>query len=149
MNPEQLSESLGHRPRMFDVTVTVDRYNDSRTRVFKCKVINHKILTPNLLSTIIGGTATFLGELPPQYNVRYQVTINPQDNTPIKFNNISGSSGVAELSSEISNVVRLLMNNPFKTVRDEIHRRSLRNYSKGYFSLHMGCRSLKTQRLGG
>ena len=101
---------------MFDVTITVDRYNDTKPRVFKCKVVNHKTLTPNLLTTMIGSSATFLGDLPPQYNIRYQVTVNPQDSTPIVFNNLSGSSGAAELSNEISNVVRLLMNNPFKIV---------------------------------
>jgi hypothetical protein len=107
---------IGAQAPMFDMTITVNRYNDTQTRVFKCKVINHKTLTPTLISTIIGGTATFLGDLPPQHNVKYQVTLSPEDSKLIVFENTSGTNGVAELSSDVSNAIRLFMNNPFKSV---------------------------------
>ncbi len=107
---------IGAEAPMFDMTVEVDRYNDTTTRKFRCRVINHKVLTPRLINVIIGGAATFLGDLPPENNIEYQAAIIPQDAEPIKFGNISSEAGLSDLGEEVSNVVGLLMNNPFKTV---------------------------------
>jgi len=59
----------------------------------------------------------FLGDLPSQYNVSYQAVITPINSEPLHINNISGSTGLPDLSNEVANCVRLLMNNPFKTVQ--------------------------------
>jgi hypothetical protein len=107
---------IGAEASMFDMTVEVVRYNDTQPRKFRCRVVNHKILTPRLISVIIVGTATFLGDLPPEYNIEYSATIVPEQAESLKFENISTETALSDLNEEVSGVVRLLMNNPFKTV---------------------------------
>jgi hypothetical protein len=117
---------IGAEASMFDMTVEVNRYNDTQPRKFRCRVVNHKILTPRLISLLIIGAATFLGDLPPEYNIEYsasiayggagQATIVAEEAEPIKFENISSETAISDLTSDVSGAVGLLMNNPFKTV---------------------------------
>jgi hypothetical protein len=108
---------FGAQASMFDMTIEVNRYNDTQPRKFKCRVANHKTLTPAMINVIISSAAAFLGDLPPENNIQYQATVIAEQTETLKFDNISGGSSLSDLTSDISGAVRLLMNNPFKTVK--------------------------------
>jgi hypothetical protein len=107
---------IGAQPSMFDMTIQVDRYNDTQLRKFSCRIVNNKMLTPALISAVIDGAALYLGDLPAEHKIEYKATITPQQTEQLTFENISSGTAVRDLTGEVAGAVRLLMNNPFKTV---------------------------------
>jgi hypothetical protein len=101
---------------MFDMTIQVDRYNDTQLRKYNCRIVNNKMLTPLLIRAVIDGAALYLGDLPPEHKIEYRATITPQQAGQFTFENTSSGTAVEDLTGEVAGAVELLMNNPFKAV---------------------------------
>jgi hypothetical protein len=106
---------VGEKPKMIPARIRIDRYNDTKQRVYNCLVAHNRLLTPALLNVAVNGAALYLGDFPPDHTINYKVAIG-MEKEEIKFENISTGLGVNEMVSEGIGSVALLMNNPFKEV---------------------------------
>ena len=109
--------TIGADAVMIPLTVNVKRYNDPQERTYNCRIAENQLLTPKLMGSAIAGSALMLGDLPPENTVEYKVSLQGQGCEPIIFENASGDSGINDLLMEVSDVVSLLMNNPYNRVK--------------------------------
>jgi hypothetical protein len=107
---------IGAKAKMIPVTIRVDRYNDTEPRVYNCQVAYNQLLTPGLLRTAVSGATLYLGDLPPEHMIEYEVAIGLEDAESIRFENVSTGLGLAEVIAESVGSVVLLMNNPYGKV---------------------------------
>lgn len=113
---------IGAKARMIPLTLRVDRYNDTQPRVYNCQVADNRVLTPTALQLAVAGAVLFLGELPLDHTVEYEVTIDIDDAESIKFKNISTGRDITEMLIDSVSSIMLLMNNPYR----EVHIKSLK-----------------------
>ncbi len=107
---------IGATAKTIPLTIRIDRYNDAEKRVYNCRLANHKQLTPRYLELAVTGAALYLGSLPTEHMIEYDVAINIENKDLITFENVSTGLGLNEFLAEGIGSVMLLMNNPFKTV---------------------------------
>jgi hypothetical protein len=107
---------VGAKARMIPLTIKVDRYNDSETRVYNCQVVDNQMLTPSMLRSAVTGAAFSLGDYPPEHMIEYKVAIAVEGGESIVFENVSTDVGLNEMIMESVVSVTLLMNNPYKKV---------------------------------
>jgi len=107
---------IGAKAQMIPLTIKVDRYNDTQTRLYNCQVANNQLLTPIVLQLAVAGAASYLGDFPPDHMIEYKVAIDAEPAGVISFENVSTGVAVTELIAESIGSVALLMNNPFKKV---------------------------------
>jgi hypothetical protein len=107
---------IGAKARMIPLTVRVDRYNDVEKRAYNCRIVDNRLLTPSLLSTVLRGAVLMYGKLPPDHFIEYKVSIGVEGFDSIAFENVSTSLGLAEMAMESSSPVAMLMNNPYEEV---------------------------------
>jgi hypothetical protein len=110
---------LGRQPKMIPMTVTVSRYNDPQIRTFNCRLADNRILTPIILRVAAAASTLMLGPLPPDHVLEYQVSLKLAGAEPITFHNVSTGVGLAEMLTEATASVAILMNNPFEQVSVE------------------------------
>ncbi|MHC4070020.1 MAG: SpoIVB peptidase S55 domain-containing protein [Planctomycetota bacterium] len=110
---------IGAEAKMIPLKVTVERYNAPETKVYKCLIVNNRLLTPLLLRTSVAGAALNLGNLPPDNMVEYEVVIGMENAEQIRFRNVSTNVGINDVVMEAVSAVALLMNNPYGKVRLE------------------------------
>lgn len=107
---------LGAEAKMIPLTIKVDRYNDAERRVYNCRVVNNRLLTPFILRSAVAGAAFMRGSLPPDHKIEYRVTIGLENAGPIVFENVSTGTGLGEVLAESIGSVAILMNNPYEKV---------------------------------
>ncbi len=107
---------LGRQPKMIPMTVTVSRYNDPQVRTFNCRLADNRILTPIILRVAAAASTLMLGPLPPDHVLEYQVSLKLAGAKPITFYNVSTGVGLAEMLTEATASVAILMNNPFEQI---------------------------------
>ncbi len=107
---------VGTEARMIPLTIKVDRYNDPQKRVYNCRVVSNRLLTPFILSLAIPGAAYMRGSLPPDNTIQYKAAINVENADPVVFENISTSVGLSEVIMETVGSAAVLMNNPYRKV---------------------------------
>jgi hypothetical protein len=107
---------IGTKAKMIPLVITVDRYNDSQKRVYKCSVADNQLLTPLVLRAAVAGAALMLGSLPPEHTVEYKVVIGLEETAPITFENVSTGVGLDEMLEECTASVAVLLNNPYEKV---------------------------------
>jgi hypothetical protein len=110
---------IGDSARTIPLLIKVDRYNDSQTRTYNCRLAYNRLYTPLILRWAVNGAALMLGNLPPDHTIQYKVTIDLEEAPPITFENLSSSMGITEMIAESSVPVAMLMNNPYKTINIE------------------------------
>ena len=108
--------TIGAKPHMIPLTITIDDYRDTDKRVFNCHIAHNQTLTPNLLRSTLSGAGMWLGDLPPEHMIEYKVAIEAEDIEPITFENVSTGLGLNEMIVETVSPVAMLMNNPYKKV---------------------------------
>jgi hypothetical protein len=111
--------NIGEKPKMIPLKMTVERYNDAVKREYDCRIVDNRILTPNLLRTSLNAAAMMLGPLPPYNTLEYDAKIGLKEAEDIKFENISANKGPAEMATESVGTLALLMNNPYEKVNIE------------------------------
>jgi hypothetical protein len=107
---------LGATAKTIDLKIQIDRYNDTQKRVYNCQLVTHRLLTPRFLELAVFGAAQYLGNLPRDHMIQYDVTISLENAELITYNNVSSGLGLNEVLAEGIGSVILLMNNPFKKV---------------------------------
>jgi hypothetical protein len=107
---------IGLEAKTIPLTIRVDRFNDTEKRLYNCRLVNNRLLTPFYLRMVIAGAAFQLGDLPQEHMVEYKVSIGIKDAGPVAFENISSGMGLNEVVTECYSTIGLLMNNPYGIV---------------------------------
>jgi len=107
---------LGLDAKTIPLTIRVDRYNDTEKRLYNCRLVNNRVLSPFYLRVAVAGAALQLGDLPPEHMIEYKVGISLKDADSITFENVSSGLGLNEMAAECYSAVGLLMNNPYGRV---------------------------------
>jgi hypothetical protein len=107
---------IGAKAKMIPLVITVDRYNDTEKRVYRCSVADNQLLTPLVLRSAVAGAALMLGGLPPDHTVKYKIVIDVEGTAPVAFENVSTGAGLDEMLEEGTAAVAVLLNNPYKKV---------------------------------
>ena len=107
---------IGAEPQMIPLTIRIDRYNDTQERVYDCRIVNNRLLTPLILRVAVAGAAFYLGSLPPDHKIEYRVSIGLKQAEPVMFRNVSTGTGLDEVINEGVGSVALILNNPYEKV---------------------------------
>ena len=107
---------IGLAANTIPLTIRVDRYNDSMQRLYNCRLVHNRVLSPFYLRMALAGAAMQHGDLPPEHMVEYKVDIGLENNEPVTFENVSSGMGLNEVISECYSAVGMLMNNPYQRV---------------------------------
>jgi SpoIVB peptidase S55 len=107
---------IGAQAKTIPLTIRVNRYNDTVSRLYKCRLVNNRLLTPFYLRMTMAGAAFQLGDLPPEHTIEYKVAIDVRNAEPVTFENVSSGVGLNELIIEVYSALGLLMNNPYEKV---------------------------------
>ena len=107
---------LGLQAKTIPLTIRVDRYNDTEKRLYNCRLVNNRVLSPFFLRMTLAGAALQLGDLPPEHMIEYKVDIGIKDAEPVTFENVSSGMGLNEVVMECYSAIGLLMNNPYGQV---------------------------------
>jgi hypothetical protein len=114
---------IGVEAKMIPLTIRIDRYNDTERRLYNCRLMNNRMLTPFYLRMVVAGAAFQFGDLPLEHTIEYEVDIGIKDavlGTPygesVTFENVSSGMGLNEVVTECYSSIGLLMNNPYGEV---------------------------------
>ena len=107
---------MGLEAKTIPLTIRVDRYNGTEKRLYNCRLVNNRLLTPFYLRMVIAGAAFQLGDLPAEHMIEYKVNIGIKDTDSITFENVSSGMGLNEVVIECYSAIGLLMNNPYGIV---------------------------------
>jgi hypothetical protein len=107
---------LGLDAKTIPLAIRVDRYNDTEKRLYNCRLVNNRVLSPFYLRIAVAGAALQLGDLPPEHMIEYKVGIDIKDAESVTFENVSSGMGLNEVVSECYGAIGLLMNNPYGRV---------------------------------
>jgi hypothetical protein len=111
--------NIGEEPKMIPLRMTVERYNDPEERVYNCRIVDNRLMTPNMLRLSLNAAAMMLGPMPPYNTFEYNAKIGLKGAEDVKFENISANTGPDEMISESIGTLALLMNNPYQNVSIE------------------------------
>jgi hypothetical protein len=111
--------TIGSRPRSIPLTIRIDRHDDSQSRLYECRMVENRLFTPLIVRAAMIGAAYYVGRLPPDHTIEYNVTVGTSEAGQVGFGNISTGAGLNEMAQEITSAVTVLMNNPFARVRIE------------------------------
>ncbi len=107
---------IGAKAKMIPLKIKVDRYNDTKDRVYNCSIADNQLLTPLVLRSVVAGAALMLGSLPPENTIEYKVSIGLEGRRPITFKNVSTGGDLNEMLEESVASVAILLNNPYEKV---------------------------------
>jgi hypothetical protein len=105
---------IGVEAKMIPLTIRVDRYNDTQSRLYNCRLANNRLLSPFYLRMALAGAAFQYGDFPPEHMVEYKVDIGIDNAQSVTFENVSSGMGLNELVTECYSAIGLLMNNPYE-----------------------------------
>ncbi|UCC96412.1 MAG: hypothetical protein JSW66_11260 [Phycisphaerales bacterium] len=107
---------IGGRAKTIPLTIGVERYNDVSRRLYNCRLLNNRLLSPFYFRMAVAGAALQLGDLPPDHTIEYKGVIGIRGAESVTFENISSGVGLNELIIESYSALGLLMNNPYQNV---------------------------------
>jgi hypothetical protein len=87
---------LGRQPSLIELDIQVNRFDDSKQRVFQCSIVNDRQLTPLILRSAIIGAALNQGDLPAEHHIRYRCEIPLANGQDIRFENFSSGQSVQD-----------------------------------------------------
>lgn len=116
---------LGLQAKMIPLTIRVDRRGEglssrpgagtaSLQRLYNCRLVNNRVLTPFYLRMAVAGAAIQPGDLPPEHLIEYKVDIRIKDAESVSFENVSSGMGLNDVVTECYSAVGLVMNNPYE-----------------------------------
>jgi hypothetical protein len=107
---------IGVEAKMIPLTIRVDRYNDTQSRLYNCRLVNNRMLTPFYLRMALAGAAFQHGDFPIDHTIEYEVSIGIKDADSVNFKNVSSGMGLNEVLIECYSAIGLLLNNPYGQV---------------------------------
>ena len=105
---------IGAEAKTIPLTIRIDRYNDPHKRVYQCRLVHNRLLTPFYLRVAVAGAAFQLGDFPQEHTVEYKVAIDLKNGESVSFENVSSGLGLNDVIIESYGSIGLLMNNPYK-----------------------------------
>lgn len=110
---------IGVMPKMVPMRVTVQRYNDAKTRTYNCQLAFDRHYTPMIGQVVASSAVLMQGALPPEHTLRYRGQIAVSGGKTIAFENISSGNSASDVSRELLSTLTMLLNNPFELVAPE------------------------------
>jgi len=107
---------LGAEARMIPLTVRVGRYNQPTERVYNCKMVDNRLLTPLLARTAVASAILADGDFPPNHSLEYRVEVGITGGEDLAFEDMSTGMGFGELIRDSTASLALMMNNPYSEV---------------------------------
>lgn len=107
---------IGASAKMIGLRINVERYNDPKKRSYKCRIVNDRILTPQLLRSALAGAVLMAGSLPPDNTIEYRVLLKTAGERAVDFENTATGAGLMEMVRDGISPVALLLNNPYRAV---------------------------------
>ena len=107
---------IGLEAKTIPLTIRVDRFNDTEKRLYNCRLVNNRMLSPFYLRMAVTGAASQLGDLPSEHMIEYKVDIGIREAESVAFKNVSSGMDLNEVVMECYSSIGLLMNNPYQEV---------------------------------
>ena len=107
---------IGAEAKTIPLIIRIDRYNDTKKRLYQCRLAHNRLLTPFYLRVALTGAALRLGDFPQEHTVEYEVAIDLKDGESVSFKNVSSDVVLNDLVIESYGSIGLLLNNPYKRV---------------------------------
>ncbi|MBU1260666.1 MAG: hypothetical protein KKE31_04405 [Planctomycetes bacterium] len=105
--------AIGKKAATIPMNITVERFNDEKTRTYNCQIISHRYYTPLLAGVCLSGTATMLGDIPADHTIQYKTNIGIEGYDSIHMENFSSSADLVECLADNIGAISLVMNNPY------------------------------------
>jgi hypothetical protein len=107
---------IGRQPSLINLEIKVNRFDDSQQRVFQCKIVKDRQLTPLILRSAVIGASLNQGDLPPEHNIRYRCNVQLANGQTLRFENFSSEESVQAPAMNVFALTAALMNNPFQSM---------------------------------
>ncbi len=107
---------IGVMPRTVPLRITVERFNDPKTRTWNCAMAYDRFFTPMIAQLVVAATAQMQGPFPTEHTLRYAGKIETNKGRAITFNNLSSGRNMADAATELFAALGILMNNPFEEI---------------------------------
>ncbi len=107
---------IGASAKMIGLKINVERYNDPKKRSYECRIVNDRILTPQLLRSALAGAVLMAGSLPPDNTLEYRVFLGVSGEQAVDFENTATGAGLMNMVRDGISPVALLLNNPYRAV---------------------------------
>ncbi len=107
---------IGASAKMIGLKINVERYNDPKKRSYECRIVNDRILTPQLLRSALAGAVLMAGSLPPDNTLEYRVFLGVSGERAVDFENTATGAGLLDMVRDGISPVALLLNNPYRAV---------------------------------
>ncbi|MBT3199364.1 MAG: hypothetical protein HN350_05560 [Phycisphaerales bacterium] len=108
-----IAGQIGPKTRMIPMKVQVDWTADKRKQAFNYNVAVHPMLTPMLISMLVGDAAWGWRELPEKHHVSYSLTVDFGKLGKYSASNISSGSDIYWATSDLDRAVFTMMQNPY------------------------------------
>jgi hypothetical protein len=132
------------RSRMVPVEVEVLGPDDKSRRVYKYRVIHHRLLSSSLVTTAFINSLFARSALPQDVTLRYSVRIEIDGHEPVVLENISsGPSSMFMIMIQIMGTTSLLMNNAIEPLRLKAVQTKIEVIPKTRLSIIRSVRALK------
>jgi hypothetical protein len=105
--------TIGKKAAMIPMRLTIERFNDEKTRVYNCQIVRHRYYTPLLAKICLSGTATMFGPLPADHSVQYKTRIGIEGYEPVSLENFSSLAELEDCLADSIGALNLIMNNPY------------------------------------
>ena len=105
--------AIGKKAVTIPMNITVERFNDEKTRTYKCQIVSHRYYTPLLAGVCLSGTATMRGAIPADHTIQYKTNIGIEGYAPIHMENFSSAADLEECLADNIGALSLILNNPY------------------------------------
>ncbi|AQQ72070.1 stage IV sporulation protein B [Limihaloglobus sulfuriphilus] len=105
---------IGEEAPMIPLKITIDRFNDQRTREYNCQVAVDKYYTPMLSGSASAGALMSRGELPNEHTISSKVRIGIEGREDLVIEKTTSQRGISDAAYSIIEPIMLLMNNPYE-----------------------------------
>ncbi|MDP6636581.1 MAG: hypothetical protein QGG42_16910 [Phycisphaerae bacterium] len=104
---------IGRKPAMIPMKVQVEWSADKRKQAFNFKIAKHRMMTPMLVSMMVGDAAWGWRELPERHRVSYSLSVDFGKLGKYRASNVSSGSDVYWVTSDLDRAVFSMMRNPY------------------------------------
>jgi SpoIVB peptidase S55 len=114
---------LGRKPDMLPLTMKVRKDEGEAPREFRCEVVRHKALTPQLIYTALTNSVDMEGELPDELTAELNVRVELENRPPLVIHDTfsgssySGGRAPGALYSPVAAILNALVAHSFEPTR--------------------------------
>ena len=109
---------IGKKTPMIPMEVKVRWPQQAQTEPFTMQILQHELLDPAIVASVILNALLMRGELPRENTIHYQMKLDFDGAESLEFENYtSGTYGWNDMVSESLSVVALMLDNPWEKVK--------------------------------